>query len=369
VIVARSGETGRQGETNQSVGIVKSSLPFLSLAVIVKDQADHLDTLLRDHRTLYDEAVVVDTGSRDGSREVATLHGARLISSQWGHDFSAARNRGLDAARGRWVVVLDCDEAITPVDQEDLRNLLESLSPSLVVLEQRNYTWRRQALGFVPNGPGQEGLACKSPGYIPRRQIRVFPGGTGITYSGRVHETVERSPASRNYKKIKLDICIHHYGHLEGSGGHLRRSRRNGELLRREVHDRPQDPVLLTEFATQLVAEGQTEAARRLCHRAVAVAPGHSELYQAHLMLARLGWGDCPEQACHEAETALRSRPDLPECWIEAARANALRGNLPRARKLCAQGQALFPLDTVLGKMETQVFPQSGDNTRDGLGW
>ena len=87
--------------------------------------------------------------------------------------------------------------------------------------------------------------------------------------------------------------------------------------MRREVHDRPQDPVLLTEFATQLVAEGQTEAARRLCHRAVAVAPGHSELYQAHLMLARLGWGDCPEQACHEAETALRSRPDLPECWIE----------------------------------------------------
>ena len=62
--------------------------PFLTLAIIVKDQADLLERLLRDHRTLYDEAVVVDTGSRDRSPEVARDLGARLISSQWRHVLS-----------------------------------------------------------------------------------------------------------------------------------------------------------------------------------------------------------------------------------------------------------------------------------------
>ncbi len=337
------------------------SQPLLSLAVIVRDQAGQLDVLLRNHRRLYDEAVVVDTGSRDGSAEVAAAQGARVISSQWRQDFSAARNDALDLCSGRWILVLDCDEAIGPEDQARLRKWLQEAPPCLGIMDQRNYTYRTGLLGFVPVAGCEAHMSQGAPGFILRRQIRVFPGGRDLRYSGRVHETLERSPAARLMARSCLGIALHHYGHLEGTRGHLRRVRRNGELLRREIREHPLDPVLLTEFAEQLVAEGRLDFARRVCLRALEVAPGHSELHQSRLMLARLNWREDPDAALRQAERALADRPDLPECWREAVRANHFLGLTGRARRVCQRGLVVFPRDPVLEQLYTQVSGTGAD--------
>src|ERR1041384_3491895 len=54
------------------------------------------------------EVVVADNGSADGSVEIAQKHGARVVAvadKGYGH----ALMGGIEAARGRWVIVLDCD--------------------------------------------------------------------------------------------------------------------------------------------------------------------------------------------------------------------------------------------------------------------
>ncbi|MBM4130591.1 glycosyltransferase, partial [bacterium] len=127
-----------------------STKPLITLAVIVRDEAARLPALLDGHRQLWDEAVVVDTGSGDGSPLVAAAHGARVEAFAWCDDFAAARNAALAACTGRWALILDADEHIGPADQARLRALVAASEPAGLVLPQWNYVDDPQLPGWRP---------------------------------------------------------------------------------------------------------------------------------------------------------------------------------------------------------------------------
>ncbi|TCR71843.1 glycosyltransferase family 2 protein [Rhizobium sp. BK376] len=63
------------------------------------------------------EVIVVDDCSTDGTRSLAENHGdprVRVVALPRNGGPSAARNAGLDVATGRWVAVLDSDDAMRP---------------------------------------------------------------------------------------------------------------------------------------------------------------------------------------------------------------------------------------------------------------
>src|SRR6185312_10924815 len=71
--------------------------------------------------------VVVDTGSTDGTRDIAARFGARVFEFPWIDDFSAARNEGLRHATGQWIFWMDADDRLDPPNVERLRSLFASL--------------------------------------------------------------------------------------------------------------------------------------------------------------------------------------------------------------------------------------------------
>ena len=85
-------------------------MPRLSLCMIVRNEERFLAGALESARGAVDEMLVVDTGSQDRTRAIATEHGARVLEFAWCDDFSAARNHGLEAARGTHILVPDADE-------------------------------------------------------------------------------------------------------------------------------------------------------------------------------------------------------------------------------------------------------------------
>jgi glycosyltransferase involved in cell wall biosynthesis len=93
----------------------------ISACLIVKDEERHLDRCLSSLQGIVDEIVVVDTGSTDGTLEIAQSHGAVIGSFDWCDDFSAARNASLDLATGDWVLWIDADEALTPESASSIR--------------------------------------------------------------------------------------------------------------------------------------------------------------------------------------------------------------------------------------------------------
>src|SRR4029077_17309854 len=95
----------------------------LSLCMIVKDEEAMLPRCLTAVAEPVDELIVVDTGSTDRTVEIAESFGARVLHHAWTGDFSAARNVGLDAATGDWLLYLDADEVLAGGDGPLLREL------------------------------------------------------------------------------------------------------------------------------------------------------------------------------------------------------------------------------------------------------
>ena len=64
-----------------------------SLTAIVKNEAATLARCLASMRDLVDEIVVVDTGSSDGSQDIARLYGANVVDSPWSDSFEVSRSQ------------------------------------------------------------------------------------------------------------------------------------------------------------------------------------------------------------------------------------------------------------------------------------
>lgn len=95
----------------------------LSVVVITRDEVDRLGDCL-DSVAFADERVVLDSGSTDGTVEVAEAAGARVERTDW-PGFVAQKNRALAAASGEWILSLDADERLSAEAARELQALLD----------------------------------------------------------------------------------------------------------------------------------------------------------------------------------------------------------------------------------------------------
>ena len=63
--------------------------------MIVREEKKNLSNCLESVRGLFDEIVIVDTGSVDRTKEIAREFGAKVFDFVWIDDFAAARNEAL----------------------------------------------------------------------------------------------------------------------------------------------------------------------------------------------------------------------------------------------------------------------------------
>lgn len=108
----------------------ETALPAVSVVIPLYNKGPYIARALTSvlAQTVRDfEVIVVDDGSTDGGAEVVGGFGdprVRLIRQE-NHGVSAARNRGIEAARGEMVAFLDADDEWTPRHLEALLRLRE----------------------------------------------------------------------------------------------------------------------------------------------------------------------------------------------------------------------------------------------------
>ncbi len=193
---------------------------LLSLLMIVKDEAENLGKCLSSVQNVADQIVVVDTGSRDNSQNIAEEYGAEVYSYPWENDFSAARNFALSKCSGNFILYLDADEALSSKSQANLRDILKNNPDKGLKCLIKNISSNSLAETY--------GTYC-----------RVFPAGKNIQFEGRVHEQIENSLIRNNIEIIDSDIEILHYGYCASPEIILSKAGRNLELLLEEFRVSP----------------------------------------------------------------------------------------------------------------------------------
>lgn len=86
--------------------------PTISLAMIVKNEAENLPRLFASIQDCFDEIHITDTGSTDGTVEIAERLGAKVHHFKWVNDFAAARNASFDPITTDYVMWLDGDDVL-----------------------------------------------------------------------------------------------------------------------------------------------------------------------------------------------------------------------------------------------------------------
>ncbi len=203
--------------------------PLLSLCMIVKDEEKLLARALASARDWVDEMVVVDTGSRDATVQVARDLGARVFQDPWQNDFARHRNRSLELARGQWVLILDADEEL---DQDQAPRLRQALAHS----PEQGFLLR--VLNHLPGGHQSARLAP-----------RLFRNLPHLRFEGRYPE---RLPQGADWPR--LEVTIIHHGYALDTLTMARKAQGRLELVNQWVAAEPDNFMAHLHLASTLLA-------------------------------------------------------------------------------------------------------------------
>lgn len=250
-----------------------TAAPRITVAMIVRDEAEMAPGFLEASRGLWDELIVVDTGSTDGTQGLFSQAGARVIPFSWVHDFSAARNESLAHATGDFVVVLDADERVTPDFIAEVRARAADPSVGALMVLMSNQ---------LPYGHRRDSWV-----------LRGWKNDRSIRFRHAIHEDASESInallVSKALRAVRIDAPVQHLGYVRTRAAAKDKKARDTVLLRTCLDQNPFDfysRLKLLELARywqdealwKSEARATTDALELAGREAVAGAPWAGEL-------------------------------------------------------------------------------------------
>jgi glycosyltransferase involved in cell wall biosynthesis/Tfp pilus assembly protein PilF len=266
--------------------------PIISCCMIVKNEETFLKQCLESVKDYVDEIIIVDTGSTDGTLEIAKQYTEKVYFHPWEGSFSKARNQALTYASGDWIFIIDADEEIVQESDKKLREAVRDAGSADAIYCNIISTYSNGAKSSRHNSE------------------RLFRNNGVIHYEGIVHNRVE-GPSKIAASKIE----IMHYGYNVDEKKAQEKFLRTSELLKKQIAENPQDPRPHHYLGTSYLSRGMKEEAAKESVMAIDLAERKNDnhpLYlwarhNAAIAFFRMGALDKAEEYSQEA---LRKYPD-----------------------------------------------------------
>jgi hypothetical protein len=191
----------------------------LSICIITLNEAHDLPRLLKSVEGVADEIVVVDSGSTDGTVEMARAGGAHVFGRTW-TNYAEQKNYAAAQASEDWILLLDADEEVSSELRESILKW-KTVPPQFPVYEMARLAW------FL-------GAWIHHSRWYPDAQRRLY-NRRRAQFSGAIHESLK----------------------FEGAVGRL-----DGDLLHYTVRNLQEQRQKSEEYST-LSARAMFESGRR----------------------------------------------------------------------------------------------------------
>lgn len=189
-------------------------MPPLTVTVITFNEAAHIEACLASV-AWADEILVVDSGSTDGTPDLARAKHARVIVRDW-PGYSAQKNFAAGEATHDWILSIDADERVTPELATEIRATLAA-APAEAGFRLPRVTWHL-------------GRWIRVTDWYPDYQLRLYERRRAAWAPHRVHESVTADgPVGR------LTRDLQHYAYRDVSH-HLQTIDRYTTLAAEEMH-------------------------------------------------------------------------------------------------------------------------------------
>ena len=150
-------------------------MPKVAVTIITLDEAEHIAAAI-DSVAWADEVIVVDSGSSDGTADIARAKGARVSTRAW-TGYADQKNHAATLASHDWIFSLDADERVTPALATEIRALLRE--------EPAKRCYRLPRVTF------HLGRWIRTTDFYPDYQARLYDRRAGAWHGEFVHESVK----------------------------------------------------------------------------------------------------------------------------------------------------------------------------------
>ncbi len=170
----------------------------ISIAILAMNEAANLRRILPSV-AWADELILVDSGSTDGTLDVAREFNAKVFSEPW-KGYGPQMNSAIDKCTSPWVFSLDADEEITPELQSEIQALLRAESEGHPAAFD---AW------WVPRRNQVFGRWLRHGGQYPDYKLRLFRQHTARLPEDTEPHATPKWPGSKG--KLKGDLLHYQY--------------------------------------------------------------------------------------------------------------------------------------------------------------
>jgi len=202
----------------------------ISLCVITLNEEANLRRCLESVSGVVDEIVIVDSGSNDGTRQIASEFNAKWVEQSW-LGFVGQKNKAIELCENNWVLVLDADEALSC----ELNNEIKQLKVKGLDSGEDGFS--------MPRCVFYEGKWIRHGDWYPDRLIRLFRKEKARYSGGKVHERLE---LQGSFRKLKGDI--EHYSFID-SNDHWVRAQKYAQLWAESACEQGKRASILSSLA------------------------------------------------------------------------------------------------------------------------
>lgn len=292
----------------------------LSICMMVKDEEKNLERCIKSLQPIMEmidsELIIVDTGSRDSSIEIAKKYTDRLYFHEWNNNFSEMRNLTISYAKGEWILIVDADEEWINLNciSEFLNSDKESnfKSASFKAVNYKDFDFEDKAY-------------CTT--------LRLFRNNGIFKYDGAVHNIPIYELPTKNFEPL----VIKHYGYnMKDKELMEKKFARTATLLKSELLKDPNNIYYRFQLSVSYLQHGDIKESLQEAIKAYNEVIIHNLnkreylyiYYQLAVTYFKNGKFSASEIACKEGISVCDDYMDL---WFCMAQSQKLLGNYENA--------------------------------------